>query len=877
MLAALALAISSAPGLGQEVAGRLVSADGSPVSWALVRLVDPAGQDVATSVTTASGSFRLTAPAPGTYHVRAERIGFHAAVSKALDLGGSDPLALTLTASEAPIELETLEVRSPKSSCGLHPEEGSELLAIWTEVEKALELQSATEQSGLYAFHGEIYEYVVDIRGRPADEEEAEAGTRAIVVRGSSSFQAVDPELVVERGFRWEDGTFVGPDARTLLSEPFQATHCFKARRDDDRLGVDFEPAGSLDERIDVEGTLWLDAASGELQSLEYTYVPVNFKKRDTDGGYLEFEQLPDGAWIVRRWWIRVPTEYNRSYFVEFGGRINDVERLQTSESIAREQAAPSPGAGGGLAQVELARAQFDAGRPADGAATFRTACATGDSLTLEALWTDIRGLATSSELEEWETRPTSSRCALLGEMLVERALRAGLTVPQRLAIHYERLERARAEWGLRSKRVQAGAADSLGRHPDLMFDDRGFIFLRMGEPDEVAYAFAGPSNGLGNRVEGWRYDRPEGPRVFFFSPVTEMGVGVEDYRLLEAPWRAVGPQYGATQLQIVDEFPREWLRELYMSFQGLDPHYATLGYRVETSDVSLLQDLTADRQETLADIQFAADSVPDAPDLAASLRFAWERLRFFNPSSGSTVVWLVTAIRGGDLAGEVDSEGQVVYQLDLVAAVQMGNAVSRDSVRIVSRLPTALEDEDALVSRIPVSIGPGEYPFTLVVMDGNSESGRAGNWARGVATGLALSDLPEISDIAVAADSGGTWTRDGETFLASSPSHVTGPDGEIHLYFEVYGVSAASPYSVEIRVVPEESADRMWEIAAGETAFRVSFASEMPATGGIGSHHLRVDLSDTPSGGYTLGIRITETATGRQSLPTVTPVLRPD
>jgi hypothetical protein len=145
------------------------------------------------------------------------------------------------------------------------------------------------------------------------------------------------------------------------------------------------------------------------------------------------------------------------------------------------------------------------------------------------------------------------------------------------------------------------------------------------------------------------------------------------------------------------------------------------------------------------------------------------------------------------------------------------------------------------------------------------------------VAIGLAPSDLPEISDIAVAADSGGTWTRDGETFLAASPSHVTGPDGEIHLYFEVYGVSAASRYSVEIRVVPEESADRMWEIAAGEAAFRMSFASEMPATGGIGSHHLRVDLSDTPAGAYTLGIRINETATGRQSLPTVTPVLRPD
>ena len=519
----------------------------------------------------------------------------------------------------------------------------------------------------------------------------------------------------------------------------------------------------------------------------------------------------------------------------------------------------------------------FAEGRSAEGTAAFQAACATGDSLTLEALWKDIRGLATSAELEDWETRPSGSRCAMLGDMLAERALRAGLTVHERLTIHYARLRKARADWGLRSKRVQAGAADSLGRHPDLMFDDRGLIYLRMGEPDEVAYAFAGPPGGMGNRVEGWRYDRPQGPRIFFFSPVTEMGVGEADYRLLEAPWRAVGQQYGATQLQILDEFPRDWVRDLYMSFQGLDPHYATLAYRVEAGDTSLLQDLTKDRQETLADIKFAADSVPDVPDLKSSVRFAWERLRFFNPSSGGTVVWLVAAAQGGDLIEDEDADGRSVYRLDLVAAVRVGNAVSRDSVRTVVRLPRALGDEDAVISRIPVSIGAGEHPFTLMVKDGNSEDGRSGNWSRGMATGLAPSDLPEVSDIAVAADSGGTWTRDGATFLAATPSHVTGPDGEIHLYFEVYGVSADSPYSVEIRVVPEGLAERVWEIAAGETAFRVSFASEMPASGGIGSHHLRLDLSDTPTGAYTLGIRITETETGRQSLPATTPVVRPD
>ena len=48
-----------------------------------------------------------------------------------------------------------------------------------------------------------------------------------------------------------------------------------------------------------------------------------------------------------------------------------------------------------------------------------------------------------------------------------------------------------------------------------------------------------------------------------------------------------------------------------------------------------------------MVDVAFAAGSIPDAPDLDPSLGFAWERLRFFDPSSGSTTVWLLAGARG--------------------------------------------------------------------------------------------------------------------------------------------------------------------------------------------------------------------------------------
>ena len=84
------------------------------------------------------------------------------------------------------------------------------------------------------------------------------------------------------------------------------------ARRRDDLIGLAFEPLHLTSEdagrRIDVRGVLWLDRASAELRYLEYGYVNLPF---DADanraGGRLEFRPLPDGRWIVWRWYIRTP------------------------------------------------------------------------------------------------------------------------------------------------------------------------------------------------------------------------------------------------------------------------------------------------------------------------------------------------------------------------------------------------------------------------------------------------------------------------------------------------------------------------------------------------------------------------------------------
>ena len=893
----------------QEIRGRLVTIDGEAVPWALVRLIDDDGAEVMTVVSSTSGTFHLRAADPGIFRVKAERIGFAATLSEPMSLSRDVPHTLVLTAVDSPIELPALIIET-EANCDLGRRAGPTLLAVWTEVRKALELQTETSESGAYNFEGEQYKYMVDRQGRPLNEQEVVEQTERVRFSGSSGFYAVDPETLAEDGYRviTRDGdrVYYGPDARTLLSESFQSGHCYSVRRDGERLGLYFEPVRQSD-IVDVEGALWLDAESGELQTIEFEYVSAGVPGHDLDGGYVEFERLPEGAWIVRRWWLREPVYSTRSNarqrrispLLEAGARILSVSKQTAAPEPAPERVEPSAellgvsqetargpepakaDGTGGLAEVERARQLFSAGQPVEAFAVMRTACASGDSLALEALWADLRGLATSAELAEWSARRLTRRCAFLGTMIAERAMRAGVSIEDRLAQHYERLDRARRDWGLDEPRVQTGAAELYGRHPELEYDDRGLILVRMGVPDEVAFAIAGQDSAMGNRIEGWRYDRPEGPRVFFFAPVTRVGIGLADYRLLDAAWRALGRWSAISEIDFVfptglDTVSTASLQNLYLSFQGLDPIYVTRAYRMASFDGSvLMQELSEDRAETLANVAFAVDSVPDAPDLTPAISFTWERLRFFDPSSSETAVWLLAAARAGDLERSAANVRSSVYRVQLSATLQRGTAVTADSSLTEVRPDRSLDDDDAVVARLPVSIGPGSYPFTLILRDGNDAERASGNWTRGSVTGLVPSNLPEISDLAVAADSGGTWTRDGVTFLAVSPLHVTKPDGELHLYFEVYGLPGGAQYEVEIRAVPSPDAQRIWAVQAGVLTYRASFSSEMPGSSGISPHHLRLDLSDTPDGAYALGVRVTDLDSGLQSLPVTTPVTR--
>jgi hypothetical protein len=134
-----------------------------------------------------------------------------------------------------------------------------------------------------------------------------------VEVTVSRPFSSRSPAELAARGYVTQSRTEIiyhAPVHEALLSPTFLMQHCFWTEpglEGSGLIGLAFEPIQDL-RRPDVRGTFWIDAATGEVRSLDFNYTGVPTADVIPDGGgQLAFERLPNGAWIVSRWHIRMP------------------------------------------------------------------------------------------------------------------------------------------------------------------------------------------------------------------------------------------------------------------------------------------------------------------------------------------------------------------------------------------------------------------------------------------------------------------------------------------------------------------------------------------------------------------------------------------
>ncbi|MFL5542011.1 MAG: carboxypeptidase regulatory-like domain-containing protein [Longimicrobiaceae bacterium] len=309
LLAALPCALAA-----QGVTGTVVDAQsGAGIPGALVSLVTSDGATRARVLADRTGHFALRAPAAGRYVLRAERVGYAAANSPPLDLAAGETMTYRLAASAQRIQLEGIVASAGGDSrrCTVRPAAGEEAATLWDEARKALEAAVTTRQQYPYRFRTERRVRMLDASTHAVRREEVRP--EGVV---DNPYVAISPQALAQIGYvekRGDTVFFHAPDASVLLSDPFLESHCFRSRRADGdhrgMVGLAFEPVrgGQL---ADVEGVLWLDAATAELREVEYRYKAGSQSPPvpDRAGGRVEFHRLPNGAWIVNRWRILMPT-----------------------------------------------------------------------------------------------------------------------------------------------------------------------------------------------------------------------------------------------------------------------------------------------------------------------------------------------------------------------------------------------------------------------------------------------------------------------------------------------------------------------------------------------------------------------------------------
>ena len=300
LIAILAVGTAATSAATQTITGIIDATDTrTPIPGVLITVRDSMRHVRGRVLTDQHGAFHFNV-APGRYQLSAEHIGF-APVTRAVDVATGTPSSIRISLATAAIELGGIEVQGARK-CGKATEAST--AKLWYLARTALG-SSATDTEKQFR----VREFGRDLNRDLVKEgiEKMQFSTQ----RGQDTYRAVPIDSLLRYGFVQPRGGMVeyyGPDAQMLLSDEFVDAHCFGVTRNKDKpglVGLEFRP--QADKVAGIQGVLWLNERTGLLQFVEYEFTQQKADNMRYMGGYVEFERLSDGSWIVRRWHHLMP------------------------------------------------------------------------------------------------------------------------------------------------------------------------------------------------------------------------------------------------------------------------------------------------------------------------------------------------------------------------------------------------------------------------------------------------------------------------------------------------------------------------------------------------------------------------------------------
>ena len=301
--------LAAARANAQQLSGTVSdSASGTPVSGAVVMLIDSAGATLAQTISNIAGNYSLfTSALPTALRIR--RLGFR---PRTIPLTSPLPQRLDVRVTRIPTLLQPVNV-AVAANCPRRPDR-----------EAALGLLDQARAGLLTAIVARAVSPAasmtrLDFRRwiGSSDRADSMSVTFDSVGRTANSYKAVrSAREFIRDGFVFDPGDgdtvhYFGPDADVLLDERFGQGYCFHLRREASRknqLGIAFLPARRERGRIDVDGTLWVDTLARELRDIEFKYLGLPARTETArPGGRISFWTMPNGLVFIDSWHLRYP------------------------------------------------------------------------------------------------------------------------------------------------------------------------------------------------------------------------------------------------------------------------------------------------------------------------------------------------------------------------------------------------------------------------------------------------------------------------------------------------------------------------------------------------------------------------------------------
>jgi GWxTD domain-containing protein len=445
-------------------------------------------------------------------------------------------------------------------------------------------------------------------------------------------------------------------------------------------------------------------------------------------------------------------------------------------------------GGDSGIGFFEIARSLYFVGRPRDGQSAYYRGAALSRSSAAAALYReDLSWVATPEELAAFDSVAVAERKEWLEAFWRKRDMADVRVSGERLAEHYRRYFHALSHFPLMSRHRQYDVIHPY-RTDQSVFDDRGIIYVRHGEPDNRAFF---PASGV-NLNESWLYQRPDENLIFHF-----VADDIQDYKLVESLADVLGAG-AAVRLQTGAPGAPE-ASDLFSSRGVLDPVYQRLGTYSETARARIL---SQERRSGMRAVQVGTttDAYP--------LRFERElggvvRRHLVSDSTGrGGEALLVFALPGSSMVPEASSAG-VTYRVGLRVAVTApgGDAVLYlDTTRAITR-DEVFGDDDHMMGFLSLPLPQGESVVRVVL---DQSGGRVGQLMEDTIRVPDFATAYEMSDLIVGrVGSGLTWVS-GRDSVNLSPTARFSPTDTLHVYYELHGLVEGDAYESRLEVKKE-------------------------------------------------------------------------